>query len=216
MGMRDQNTAKYEQTDKDRQEKKDHLVLVKFRVTHHMTQDTATKDNVHRLISTLSTLQAKTCGIKWVCFIGVSCCSMSRCAESTVLLRYTFSSLLQSPFSWRWHTSDNTHLASRFQPDSPLTLFSSLFALIFSHFRLFEVVWCQGPESCQVIEEKTFFVPAIAHVALLNNSTWKSNKPDPLPSPDLKMLLSNSTLATVSHIFTRVFFPKILVVHAVD
>lgn len=41
MGMRVQNTAKYEQTDKtdktDRQEKKDHLVLVKFRVTHHKT-----------------------------------------------------------------------------------------------------------------------------------------------------------------------------------
>jgi len=58
MGMRVQNTAKSGQTDKDRQEKKDHLVLVKFRVT---CTPHATNDNVNRLISTL---QAETCGVR--------------------------------------------------------------------------------------------------------------------------------------------------------
>lgn len=140
----------------------------------------------------------------------VQVCWGCRCTQVYIFI------LLQSPFSWRWHTSDDTKLtAAHILISAWLTTESVLSGFLFSNFRLFEVVWCQGPESRQVIEEKTFFVPAIAHVALLNNnSTWKSKKltlPDRI-STDLKMLLSNSTLATVSHIFRldfALFFYKV-------
>ncbi len=46
-----------------------------------------THDDVHRLISTVSFITTgRNLQVKWVCFIHVSCCSLSRCAEIMILV----------------------------------------------------------------------------------------------------------------------------------
>lgn len=140
-----------------------------------------TNDDVHRLISTVSFITTdRNLQVKWVCCIDVSCCSLSRCAQ-TMILVYSCSEV----YSFSVHEADARQTIRYWlQPDSPLTLFSLCSS--YSHFR---AIWCQGPELRQVREDKTLFVPETAYAAVLNNnSMWKRNATDPSLNHDLKVL----------------------------
>lgn len=123
---------------KDRQEKKDHFVLVKFRVTPHMK--TATNDNVHRLISTISTLQAETCEAKWVCFIGslyhVAACPGVLWVQMYSGIRFHSAAItlfMKKTHFWRYENDCTSH------PDFSLT-HHWVYSLWLSLLK-FQVVW---------------------------------------------------------------------------